>query len=381
MKGPAQPLSVGVEEEYQIVDAATGCLRPDCNSIMASIETDTAGVTGAAVQHELHLTQIEMASAICTTLQEVRSQVAEVRGRLIAAARRCGAELVAAGTNPMRPPVDDDLTPNERYRSMRRQYQQIARDFRIFGCHVHVSMADRELGVQVMNHVRPWLPALQALTANSPYWEEEDTGYASYRRELWVQWPMAGPPLPFKDSAELRQCVDSLIKAEAIEDATRIYWDVRLPDRLPTIEFRVMDVMTRIEETVACVGLIRGLVARCIHDVRAGVAAPSLRPELLTAAMWQAARYGLGERLIDPLACRQISATEHLESLLAFVRDPLEAAGDWSEVRGTVQRMIDFGGGAARQRTFRREGPLEQVVQRLVEHTAAGAIMPSTASS
>src|SRR5690606_16575066 len=127
--------------------------------IMASIEEEPPGaaVAGAEVQHELHLTQIEMASAVCTQLDEVRAQIAEVRGRLIAAARRCGAELVAAGTNPMRPPAADDLTPKERYRSMRRRYQQLARDFRIFGCHVHVSMADREMGVQVMNHVRRWL--------------------------------------------------------------------------------------------------------------------------------------------------------------------------------------------------------------------------------
>ncbi|WP_164101726.1 carboxylate-amine ligase [Candidatus Laterigemmans baculatus] len=387
MREVTQPLTVGVEEEYQIVDAETGCLRPDCDSIMASIESDEAhrgggaAETGAAVQHELHLTQIEMASAVCTTLEEVRAQVAEVRGRLIAAARQCGAELVAAGTNPKRPPDEDDVTPSERYRSMTRRYQMLARDLRIFGCHVHVSMPDPEMGVQVMNHARPWLPALQALTANSPFWEEEDTGYASYRRELWVQWPMAGPPLPFKDADELRRCVRSLVKAEAIEDATRIYWDVRLPEKLPTIEFRVMDVMTRIEETVACVGLIRALVARCMADVRAGVAPPDVRPELLTVAMWQAARYGMGERLIDPVGCRQVSAVEHIEELLAYVRDPLEAAGDWSEVRKTVQRMIDFGGGAARQRTFHREGPLEHVVQRLVEHTAAGAIIPSPASS
>src|SRR5690606_32627931 len=128
----------------------------------------------------------------------------------------------------------------------------------------------------------------------------------------------------FENAAELKRCVDGLVKAQAIEDATRIYWDVRLPERLPTIEFRVMDVMTRIEETVACVGLVRGLVARCIRDVRAGTAAPQVRPEMLTMAMWQAARYGVGEQLIDVVDCRQVSAEEHLAEMLEFVRDPLE---------------------------------------------------------
>lgn len=372
-----RPLSVGVEEEYQIVDAENGRLRPDCNSLMAGLGADGEG---AEIHHELHLTQIEMASPICTTLAEVRDQVADVRGRLIAAARRVGAELVAAGTNPMPSPNMDDLTPKPRYLSMALQYQQLARDLRIFGCHVHVDMPDRELGVQVMNHVRRWLPALQALTANSPYWEGEDTGYASYRRELWVQWPMAGPPLPFENAAALKHCVHDLIKAGAIEDATRIYWDVRLPERVPTIEFRVMDVMTRIEETVACVGLIRGLVDRCKRDVEAGVPAPTVRPEILTVAMWQAARYGIAEQLIDAATCRKVSASEHLDELLEFVRDPLEAAGDFGTVQSTVHRMIELGGGAARQRALRRDGTLRDVVRRLAEHTAAGATVPAAAS-
>lgn len=378
-----RPLSVGVEEEYQIVDAETGRLRPDCDSLMAGLAIGAEGdgaEEAAEIHHELHLTQIEMASPVCTTLDQVRSQVAAVRGRLIGAARRVGAELVAAGTNPMPPPGDDDLTPKPRYLSMALQYQQLARRLRIFGCHVHVDMPDRELGVQVMNHARRWLPSLQALTANSPYWEGEDTGYASYRRELWVQWPMAGPPLPFENAADLKQCVNDLVKTGAIEDATRIYWDVRLPERVPTIEFRVMDVMTRIEETVACVGLIRALVERCQRDVLAGVPAPVVRPQVLTVAMWHAARYGIGEELIDAATCQKVSAADHLEELLDFVRDPLEAAGDYGRVRSGVQRMIDLGGGAARQRAMCREGTLRDVVRRLAEHTAVGAAVPAAAS-
>lgn len=371
------PLSVGVEEEYQIVDAESGYLRPDCESLMAGLGADGEG---AEIHHELHLTQIEMASPVCTTLDEVRNQVADVRGRLVAAARRVGAELVAAGTHPMLPADEDDLTPKPRYLSMAMQYQQLARDLRIFGCHVHVDMPDREMGVQVMNHVRRWLPALQALTANSPYWQGEDTGYASYRRELWVQWPMAGPPLPFDDATALNHCVHDLIKAGAIEDATRIYWDVRLPERVPTIEFRVMDVMTRIEETVACVGLIRALVERCQRDVEAGVPAPTVRPEILTVAMWQAARYGIAEQLIDAATCRKVPASEHLEELLDFVRDPLEAAGDYGTVQSAVQRMVELGGGAARQRAILREGTLRDLVRRLAEHTAVGATVPAGAS-
>jgi carboxylate-amine ligase len=370
MKASDTPLAMGVEEEYQIVDGKTGRLRPDCKQVMAALEPGEPG--GAAIQHELHLTQIEMASPICPDLAAVRNCLSDVRGRLIAASRSVGAELVAAGSHPMTMNHDDDVTPKERYQTMTRQYQQIARDLLIFGCHVHVDMPDRELGVQVMNRVTRWLPALQALTANSPFWAGEDTGYASYRREMWAQWPMAGPPLHFKDLADLKDCVHQLIAAGAIADATRIYWDVRLPEKVPTIEFRVMDVMTRIDETVAIAGLIRALVMQASRDARAGKTEKPLRPEVVRVAMWQAARYGLTDALMDPLACKQMKAKDHIESLLDYARDSLETAGDYSLVRNTVTRMIDLGGGASRQRNFHRDLGWDQVVAKLAAETAVG---------
>lgn len=369
MKASDKPLSIGVEEEYQIVDAQSGKLRPDCAKVMQVLEP---GNDGADIQHELHLTQIEMASPVCSDLEHVRKVLSSVRGRLIAASRKVGADLVSAGTHPMPASHEDDVTPKERYRTMAHQYQQIARDLLIFGCHVHVDMPDREMGVQVMNRVTRWLPALQALTANSPFWAGEDTGYASYRRELWVQWPMAGPPLYFEDGKDLRECVDRLVAAGAIADATRIYWDVRLPEKTPTIEFRVMDVMTRIDETVAICGLIRALVSRAQKDVLAGEPFEKLRPEVVRVAMWQAARFGLTDHLMDASACRQVTAVEHIKEFLDYVRDPLQSAGDYGHVNSTITRMVDLGGGASRQRNFARESDLANLVHRLAEETAIG---------
>lgn len=374
MKASDKPLSIGVEEEYQIVDARSGRLRPDCAAVMQALEP---GSDGSEIQHELHLTQIEMASPVCSDLEHVRRVLASVRGRLIAASRKVGADLVAAGTHPMPSSHEDDVTPKERYRTMAHQYQQIARDLLIFGCHVHVDMPDRKLGVQVMNRVTRWLPALQALTANSPFWEGEDTGYASYRRELWAQWPMAGPPLFFEDENDLRDCVDRLVTAGAISDATRIYWDVRLPEKTPTIEFRVMDVLTRIDETVAICGLIRALVMRAQRDVVAGEPLEKLRPEVVRVAMWQAARFGLTERLMDAAACRQVTAREHIQELLDYVRDPLQIAGDYVRVHATITRMVDLGGGASRQRNFARESTPKNLIHRLAEETAIGTAQAS----
>ena len=370
MKKQQKPLCVAVEEEYQLVDSQSGELRPDCSAVIAALPT--CEDDGIDIQHELHLTQIEMASPICQTLCDVQTAVASARGRLISAARTVGAELVAAGTHPLSHQLADDVTPKERYRSMSYRYQQIARDLVIFGCHVHVDMPNRELGVQVMNRVTPWLPALQALTANSPFWGGADTGYASYRREMWVQWPMAGPPIWFADEAEHNRCVQDLVKCEAINDATRIYWDVRLPEKIPTIEFRVMDVLTRIDETVAITGLIRALVDRLLEDIAAGRPAPRPRPELIRVALWQAARYGLTDHLLDPIACQQVTAAEHIERLLEMGRDPLDKYGDHQQVTAVVHRMLELGGGAARQRGFLRDHQWDQVMHHLAAETAIG---------
>ncbi|XZE53432.1 carboxylate-amine ligase [Planctomycetaceae bacterium SH139] len=374
MKSSPRPLRVAVEEEYQLVDRLSGQLRPDCAEVLSLLGSGGHGEDpdGAAIQHELHLTQIEMASPVCESLAQVADSISKVRGRLIAAARRLGAELVAAGTHPLGHTNIDDVTPKERYRSMSYRYQQIARDLVIFGCHVHVDMPDRELGVQVMNRVTPWLPALQALTANSPFWGGEDTGYASYRRELWVQWPMAGPPLWFPDLNAHEECIQQLVSCQAINDATRIYWDVRLPEKIPTIEFRVMDVLTRVDEAVAVTGLIRALVERCLSDIIAGRESPRVRPELVRVAMWQAARYGLSDHLLDPLACAQVTASDHMEQLLEFVRDPLERYGDHGVVSEIVRRMIELGGGAARQRRLHQTGDWAQLVRGLATETAVG---------
>src|SRR6056297_2764347 len=249
--------TVGVEEEYQLVDPTSGALMPNCKEVMQSLRTPKRGATPTAeIHHELHLNQIEMASEVCHSLDEVRSVLESTRSRLIRAAKESGCELASAGTNALAVPAEPSLTPKDRYRLMTNRYQMIARDLLIFGCHVHVHMPDRELGVRVMNRCRRWLPVLQAMTANSPFWDGVDTGYASYRRELWAQWPMAGPPPHFSDLTDYQACVDELTRCGAIKDESFLYWDIRLPMKVPTIEFHAADVMTRIEETVGYVGLV-----------------------------------------------------------------------------------------------------------------------------
>lgn len=357
--------TVGVEEEYQLVDVTTGRLRPDCKQVMAKIGKQS----GAEIQHELHLSQIEMASPVCSTLEEVDQRVRAVRKKLVAAAGTSGCLLVAAGTNPL-PVVDhDDVTPKPRYTQMTAQFQQIARDMRIFGCHVHVEMPDRELGTEVLNRTRRWLPLLQAISTNSPFLEGEDTGYASYRRELWVQWPLAGPPRHFENHDHYQSIVSQLVKAQAIADETRIYWDIRLPVKTPTIEYRVFDVMTEASHTVAIVAIVRALVMQATLDAKQGVAVAPITRELLVMSLWQAARYGIAEYLILPDEGVKRTASESLDRLLDYIGDMLRVSGDEAAVLKFLDDLRAHGTGADRQRRFAREHGLEKLVQDLAERT------------
>lgn len=355
--------AIGVEEEYQLVSPESGILSAQGSEVLSRAR----GITLSNIQHELHLEQIEMASPILHTSEEVRDCLVDTRKALAAAATSAGSALVAAATNPMPLPEHVLITPKDRYLGMERQYQMLARDLMIFGCHVHVDMPDRELGIQVMNHSRPWLPLMQALSANSPYWHGEDTGYASYRREMWNQWPMSGIPVAFQDLSEYQECIQDLLRSEAIDDVSKIYWDIRLPERVPTIEFRVFDMQTEVEDAVALTVITRALVMRCEQAVHQGQPVPHVRDELLRAAIWRAARYGLSQRLIDPVDCAPINAFQHVRQFLHFLEEPLRALGDLCLVQDYVARLETQGTPSERQRnTYSRSGNALIAVARML---------------
>ncbi|QDV71191.1 Carboxylate-amine ligase YbdK [Rosistilla carotiformis] len=359
--------AVGVEEEYQLVDPTSGRLIPKCSEVLRQLGREP----DADIQRELHLNQIEMASNVCETLDEVRENLQKVRKLLIDAAASTGAALVSAGTNPFPLPESETLTPKFRYQSMGQQFQHIARSLFIFGCHVHVDMQDKTLGLHVMNQTRRWLPLLQALTANSPFWNGQDTGYASYRREVWVQWPMAGAPPHFQDLADYEACLSELTRSGAIKDESFIYWDIRLSVKVPTIEYRCADVITSLQHCVGYVGLIRALVMQTCDDIHAGREYPPIRSHLLSFAIWHAARYGVSADLLDPLTCEKVTATESATRLLEYIAPALATSGDRECVEAFVQNVVRDGCGADRQRmTMQTEGNLAAVVQEAIKETA-----------
>lgn len=369
MSPQAEEFTIGVEEEYQIINPETRKLRSRVEQILPIAQK----VVGEDVQPEVQLSQIEAVSPVCHTLADVRAELVRLRREVIAAAEKDGNQIAAAGTHPFSSWEEQQTTPKERYQTLVQDYQQLARELMIFGCHVHVGLSDREVAVQVINRARIWLAPLIALAANSPFWFGTDTGYASYRTEVWSRWPTAGLPAVFQSRAEYEALVQTLVATGSVAEATKIYWDVRLSERFPTIEFRITDVCMTVNEAVMIAGLTRALVRTCHEQGIGDEPFVAARPELLKAAHWRAARDGLDGDLVDVAAERAIPAGQMVEKLLTLVRPSLEAFGDWDEVSSLVQETMDRGTGAARQRqVYKRTGRLEDVVDLIVKETAKG---------
>jgi glutamate---cysteine ligase / carboxylate-amine ligase len=312
-----------------------------------------------------------MNTPVCSTLGEVRDAVRRSRRTLVESAAGEGLRIAAAGTHPFSHWRDQTVTEKTRYRNLAEDYRQVFREQVVFGCHVHVGIEDPEAAIQTMNQVRPWLPALLALTGNSPFWLGADTGYASYRSEVWNRWPTAGLPEVFASRAEYDALVETLVATGSVREPTKLYWDVRPSARQPTLEFRVADVCMDVDEAVMVAGLARALAFTGQEAAARGEPVPEPRPELLRAAKWRAARSGLDDDLVDVIGARALPAAELVEVFLAAIRPGLEAAGDLEEVTELVQAAVARGTGAARQRAeLRRTGRLEAVVDLVAEATA-----------
>jgi carboxylate-amine ligase len=359
-----------VEEEYQIIAPETRGLSPVGEAVLRRARR---ALSEEQVAPELRSSQIEAMTPICRTLSEVRAELSRLRRRIIEAAEGEGARIAAASTHPFSHWQEQPITAGERYRKIVEREQQLAREQVVFGFHVHVGLEDAEEALQVMNRARLWLAPLLALSANSPFWLGDDTGYASYRAQVWGSLPTAGPPGHFASLAEHDALVRALVATGGAMETNQVYWDIRRPVKLATVEIRVADVCSRIDEAVMLAGLGRALVRTCHERARRGEPYPLPRYELLRGAHWVASRHGLDADLVDVEAERSVPAREAIEKLLAFVRPALEEHGDWEEVSSLVRETLDEGNGARRQRmAYERAGWLEEVVDILIEETARG---------
>jgi glutamate---cysteine ligase / carboxylate-amine ligase len=364
-QAPPGLLTLGVEEEYLLLDA----VRPEAAPVVEDVLDRVSPALRASVQHEYFRTQIEVASPPVVDLAELRRSMGVLREGVADAAEAAGARLVAIGACPFTGP-DSAVVDQPRYHRMAERFGALSPGHGLNGMHVHVGVADRELAVQVLNHVRPWLPVLHAVTANSPFYQGIDTGYASWRSVMWERWPSVGPTPHLDSYAHYRHLLDDLIASGAVLDDAMLYWYARVSATYPTVEIRIGDVCPTLDDTMLVAALIRALVGTAIADVEAGLPAPVVSQQLLAAAHWRAAHDGLEGLAVDLVNQRPRPAWHLLRRLVDLVRPQLERHGDLEITTVLLSRLRSHGTGAARQRAaFARNGALDDVLAFLTTAT------------
>nr|WP_043513314.1 MULTISPECIES: glutamate--cysteine ligase [unclassified Actinoplanes] len=368
--GPDTPpaLTLGVEEEFLLLDPATGGNVPLADRVTAALPEPVRSRS----RREMRRSMVEVVTGVCTGLPDMRAQLAEQRRAAADAADAAGAHLVAIGATPV---TEQDVTvpPDPRYQDLVTRYGPVALDPAACGLHVHVGVPDREIAVQVCNHLQVWLPVIRSLTGNSPFFQGVDTGHASWRSVQLLRWPSMGPTPYFASAREYDRTVAQLVASGMVLDEAAIYWYARLSPTYPTVEIRVGDVCTDIDDTILVAALVRAAVATAIADIRAGRPAPRPRDCLLNAANWQSAHDGLSGDLIDLRLGRARPAWEFIDEFVATVSPALRAAGDLETVLDGLTRLRAGGDGATRQRAIHHgTGDLRAVLATLAAWTRAG---------
>lgn len=366
---PDVAATLGVEEEYHVVDPETYELRDEPILGAGAL----AGRLDPRLHPEVATTQLEAVTPVCHTLADIRAELVANRRAAAEAAASVGATILVASTHPTGSWTDQRLTARPRYIELYERWGLLALQHGICGCHVHVAVPDLGTAVAVMDRARPYLPVILALTGSSPFHEGVDTGYESYRTQWSSRWAITGPTEPFGDAATYEAVVEGLRRAGAVRDSSNLYWDVRPSAQHPTIEFRVADVCTSIDDAVLVGALLRALTATLAHVDRLAEPAPEVRPELLRAARWRAARDGITGELFDPVRIELVEATAAVERLMAELEPELEARGELHEVADLTAQLLARGTSATRQRAvLHRTADEREVAAFLVGEGLAG---------
>ncbi|RIV40334.1 carboxylate-amine ligase [Micromonospora radicis] len=364
----------GVEEEFLVVDPVTRSVTPQADTVVRAARARL----GAGVSGEITKLHVETRTEPTTSVTELLAQLTEARRVVAGCAENAGLRLVATGTPVLPGPVPPPVTEGPRQDRGTATFRGLHDELAICALHVHVELPDRERALLISNHLRGHLPLLLALTANSPYWDGRDSGYASWRTMIWPRWPVAGPPPTFTSLAHYEQIVETLLTAGATVDTGTIFWDIRPSVQHPTLEIRVADVPVTAPESALYAALVRAMVVRAAEAVDRGEEAADIPAELLRVAYWRAARDGLEGDVLDlrtgrPAPTRDVVA-DLVRSLLPVLRDH----GDDKLVLAELDRLLDAGSGAARQRAaVARRGRLTDAVDYLIEATALGAVAPT----
>ena len=361
-------LTLGIEEEFQVVDAETRELKSHISQMFEKGEA----ALHEKIQREFHQGVIEIGSKICRDIREARQDVTQTRATVCAIAREHGLRIASAGTHPFTHWADVETTPNPRYDRILKDLQVVARANLIFGLHVHVGLDDKETLIHVFNMARYFVPHILAFSVNSPFWCGRETGWKSYRTKVFEKFPRTGIPDAFTSFGEYEELLRDLIRTNSIENGKMIWWDLRPHWRYPTLEFRCCDAMMRVDETIAMVALIQALVAKLYLLHKRNLSFRLHRRALIQENKWRAARWGVEGRLIDLGKMQEVPLPHLAAELLDFVDEVVDELGVRSEI-GYLREIVAGGTGADRQlAVWRQTGDFKKVMDYIVSETEHG---------
>ncbi|MBV8051389.1 MAG: carboxylate-amine ligase [Acidobacteriaceae bacterium] len=370
--------TIGIEEEYQTIDPISRDLR---SHIQAEILEKGKVLMQEKVKAELHQAVVEVGTAVCKNIKEAKAEVKKLRRDMIKLARDNGLQLASAATHPFADWRVQEITPDERYKNIVEDMQLVARANLIFGLHVHIGVEDRETAIHMMNHARYFLPHILALSTNSPFWLGMNTGLKSYRCKVFDKFPRTNLPDYFPSWGEYENFIKLLIKTNCIDNAKKIWWDIRPHPFFNTLEFRICDIPMRVDETIALAALIQATIAKLYKLYAANQGFRLYRRALLMENKWRAARYGLNGKLIDFGKQKEVPARDLIHEYLEFVDEVVDEL-DSREELNYIHKVLEMGTGADRQlRVFQETGDMKRVVDYIIEETEAGVADNAAAAS
>jgi glutamate---cysteine ligase / carboxylate-amine ligase len=362
-------LTVGIEEEYQTIDPITRDLRSHIDS---EIIEKGKMLLKEAVKAEMHQSVVEVGTGVCRDIKDAAKEVKGLRSEIVNLAKQNNLRLAASGTHPFADWRKQDIYPDQRYYTIVQDLKMVARANLIFGLHVHIGVEDRETQIQLMNASRYFLPHILALSTNSPFWQGMDTGLKSYRGKVFDKFPRTNIPDYFPSWGEYESFVNLLVKTNCIDNAKKIWWDIRPHPNFPTLEFRICDVPMRADETVAIAALIQATIAKLYKLLAANQSFRLYRRALIMENKWRASRYGLDGKIIDFGKQIEVPVRDLIYEYLEFVDDVVDELGSREEIN-YIHRILEHGTGADRQlRIFQETGDLTKVVDYIIYETEAG---------
>src|ERR1044072_7033802 len=357
--------TLGIEEEFQIVDPHSRAHRSHVSEILEDGKT----LLGEQIKPEIIQSMIEVGTGICKNITEARADITNLRSVLSGLVRKQGLEIVAAGTHPFSHWQDQKIFDNSRYELIVEENQMIARSLLTFGLHVHVGIENPERAIHIMNAVRYMLPHVLALSTSSPFWLGVDTGLKSYRSEVFTRMPRTGIPDHFESDTSFQRYVALLVETGCIDDGKKIYWDIRPHPYFPTLEFRICDIPTRVDDTVAIAALFQALVAKVNKLLDQNLTFRLHHRMLIEENKWRAVRYGLDGKIIDFGKGKEVPIRGVIRELLRFVDNVIDELGSRKEI-DHIYTILERGTSADEQlRVWRETGDLKAVVDQLIEMT------------